>query len=119
MIMLAIAGVLVGALLGMYFRVFILVPVVLLAVAITVSVGLAFESGGWWITLEVAVAMITLELGYLGGNVATRMWSRSRKAPLGGEAVRADDYPPDDKAHQSRNVGAGQRLRTGAPSRRS
>ena len=63
MVTFTIVSVLVGALLGMRFRVFILLPVVLLTVAIVAAVGLARESGAWRILLEIVVVMTALELG--------------------------------------------------------
>ena len=73
MVTFTIVSVLVGALLGMRFRVFILLPVVLLTVAIVAAVGLARESGAWRILLEIVVVMAALELGYLGGSVGARI----------------------------------------------
>src|SRR3954464_13811896 len=63
MVTFTIVSVLVGAVLGMRFRVFILLPVVLLAVAIVAAVGLARESGVWRILLETVVVMTALETG--------------------------------------------------------
>jgi hypothetical protein len=57
MVTFTIVSVLVGALLGMRFRVFILLPVVLLTVAIVAAVGLARD------LLEIVVVMTALELG--------------------------------------------------------
>ena len=84
MVTFTIVGVLVGALLGMRFRVFILLPVVLLTVAIVAAVGLARESGAWRILLEIVVVMTALELGYLGGSVGARIGRRhaSLRVPL-------------------------------------
>ena len=88
MTMLTIVSVLVGALLGIRFKVFILLPAVLLAVAVVTAVGLSRESGVWWIALEIVVIMTALELGYLGGSLAARI-GRGR-ARLGVPVKRAN-----------------------------
>jgi hypothetical protein len=112
MVTFTIVSVLVGALLGMRFRVFILLPVVLLAVAIVATVGLARESGAWRILLEIVVVMTALELGYLGGSVGARIWSASRKSPgtLGEDQSNGHPVPTEDEARQPRILGGGQRL---------
>jgi hypothetical protein len=110
MITLTIASVLVGALLGMRFRVFILVPAVLLGVAIVTGVGIARESGIWWVAFEIVVITTALEVGYLGGSVAVRIWSRSSNVPVRGREDEAADNPTENEASQSRNGEAGQGL---------
>jgi len=112
MVTFTIVSVLVGALLGMRFRVFILLPVVLLTVAIVAAVGLARESGAWRILLEIVVVMTALELGYLGGSVGARIWSASRKSPgaLGEDQSNGHPAPTENEAHQPRILGGGQRL---------
>ena len=113
MVTFTIVSVLLGALLGTRFRVSILLPVVLLAVAIVAAVGLARESSAWRILLEIIVVMTALELGYLGGSVGARFWSGSRKSPgaaLGEDQSNGHPAPTEGEARQPRILEGGQRL---------
>ena len=112
MVTFTIVSVLLGALLGTRFRVSILLPVVLLAVAIVAAVGLARESSAWRILLEIIVVMTALELGYLGGSLGARFWSASRKSPgaLGEDQSNGHPAPTEGEARQPRILEGGQRL---------
>jgi hypothetical protein len=104
MVTFTIVSVLLGALLGTRFRVSILLPVVLLAVAIVAAVGLARESSAWRILLEIIVVMTALELGYLGGSLGARFWSASRKSPgaLGEDQSNGHPASIENEARQPR-----------------
>ena len=76
----AIVSILVGTLLGLRFRVFILVPTITFALVFVIGVGVAREAGIWWIALEMVLVATALQLGYLGGSAfaATRATDSSR-----------------------------------------
>src|SRR4249920_2085010 len=60
-----IASLLVGAVLALRFKVFILVPTILAAWAVLTGIGLAWEIPAAWIALEIAVVTTALQVGYL------------------------------------------------------
>ena len=60
-----IASLLVGAVLALRFKVFILVPTILAAWAVLTGIGLAREITAAWIALEIAVVTTALQVGYL------------------------------------------------------
>ena len=59
-----IASLLVGAVLALRFKVFILVPTILAAWAVLTGIGLAWEITAAWIALEIAVVTTALQVGY-------------------------------------------------------
>jgi hypothetical protein len=63
---LAIIGVLVGAALGLRFKLYILAPVIFIGWAFVVIDGIARGYSAWWIVGEMAVVAVSLQLGYLG-----------------------------------------------------
>jgi hypothetical protein len=60
-----IASLLVGAVLALRFKVFILVPTIFAAWAVLTGIGLAWEITAAWIALEIAVVTTALQVGYL------------------------------------------------------
>jgi hypothetical protein len=76
MIMIAIAGLFVGAGLALWFSVLALVPVIIVVVLIA---GLASIVGGVAVSSSIVtmfVAVICLQIGYLGGSVALCLLER-------------------------------------------
>jgi hypothetical protein len=70
MLILAIIGSLVGVALGLRFTMLILVPVIALALAfVAVNGVLIDEDGIWRIVGSMIIVVISVQLGYLGGNV--------------------------------------------------
>ena len=61
-----IASLLVGAVLALRFKVFILVPTIRAAWAVLTGIGLVWEITAAWIALEIAVVTTALQVGYLG-----------------------------------------------------
>ena len=60
---------LIGALLGLRFRVFILVPAVVIGSATILSVGIARSDSIWPTLLATVLAITALQVGYLSGAV--------------------------------------------------
>ena len=76
MIMIAVAGLLVGAGLALWFSVLALSPVILAVISIA---GLASIVGGTAVSSSMAamfVAVVCLQIGYLGGSVALSVLER-------------------------------------------
>jgi len=97
MSMLATIAILVGAVLGLRFRVLILVPAIGLAALAILVTGIAHSEGLSSIALSVAIASVALQGGYVGGitsrhAVVMARTSRVRKAwpqphpPVSGSA---------------------------------
>jgi hypothetical protein len=75
-----------GAVLGLRYKVFILVPAVLFAILAVIGASVARGAGIWTIVLEVLVGATALQLGYVGGSAFTlvrsvRKPSRVRPTP--------------------------------------
>jgi hypothetical protein len=64
--LLAIIGVLVGAALGLKFKLYILAPVIFIGWAFVAIDGIARGYSGWWIASAMAAVAVSLQLGYLG-----------------------------------------------------
>ena len=75
---LSIASILVGAVLGLYFRVLILVPVIGLAWAVVVAAGIASGESFLQVAIAIAAVAISVELGYLGGTVVRLIFDVAR-----------------------------------------
>ena len=57
----------IGAALGLRFRIFVLLPVILLGLFVCTGIGLAQGTTIWSITLTSFIGVTCLQLGYLGG----------------------------------------------------
>ena len=69
MMLLILTGVLVGAVLGLRLKVFVLVPVICGALAIVVVDGIAREDTLWQLAFSMIMIITALQLGYFLGNV--------------------------------------------------
>jgi len=69
MMILILLSVLVGAVLGLRFKVFVLVPVICGALAIAVVEGIAGGDGLWRLVFAMTVIAASLQLGYILGIV--------------------------------------------------
>jgi hypothetical protein len=67
--LIAMTFMLIGAVLGLRFKVFVLLPATVLSSAAALSAGLAYSDSPWSILLTAALAMATLQMGYLAGAV--------------------------------------------------
>lgn len=65
MITVVIAAIFVGALLSLRYKVFVLIPFIMLACAVLSGAGLAWDISASQILLEVAAVTTALQLGYL------------------------------------------------------
>jgi len=77
-------GILVGAVLGLRFKVLVLVPVICVALAIVLVDGIARGDGLWWLALAMIVITTSLQLGYILGNVV-RFAMGAARAPNHGK----------------------------------
>jgi hypothetical protein len=70
MALLSIVCIIIGALLGLRFRVLVLVPATAICIFLVLLVGLSSGAGAGWSVIEAVIAAALLQVGYLGG-VAT------------------------------------------------
>lgn len=61
---------LAGLLIGFRFRVYVLVPIVILFGVLVIGMFWNLAQDVWMITLSVAASTIAIQFGYLGGSVA-------------------------------------------------
>lgn len=80
MLALIILAFLVGAVLGMRFRVLILVPVITLAVGAIVGAGVVSGSAYGDMLLTATIAAMSLQFGYLGGAFTRSILASSPSA---------------------------------------
>jgi len=71
-------SVLVGAMLGLRFKVFVLVPVICGALAIAVVEGIAGGDGLWRLVFAMIVIAASLQLGYILGIVVRFVMGAAR-----------------------------------------
>jgi hypothetical protein len=67
MALFAIAGILVGALLGLRYRLIVLAPAICLACAIVVAESAIHGESAWWMAIAIVVVATALQLGFFGG----------------------------------------------------
>lgn len=65
----AVIGIVVGIVLGLRYKVLILVPAVMFATILIVIVGIAHRDGFWSIVLMAVELIAAVQLGYLAGTV--------------------------------------------------
>jgi hypothetical protein len=68
MALLAGMAILAGAILGTRFKVFVLVPAIVVGSAASIGASLAEGDGPWAIVLAAFLTVIALQIGYLGGS---------------------------------------------------
>lgn len=84
MIMLSIISLLVGAVLGLRFKIAVLVPAVAIVLVISIVAGFAQSYTGWSIVLMAAAGSASLQVGYIMGLVVHQVLEAalpSRSAP--------------------------------------
>ena len=69
MLIITTISILVGIVVGLRFKVFILVPTVGLATALVAANGIMLGDGIWRIAATMVIAATLLQLGYVGGSV--------------------------------------------------
>ena len=67
MVLLSIACILTGALLGLRFRVLVLVPATAICVFLVLLVGPSSAAGSAWTVIVTVISAALLQVGYLGG----------------------------------------------------
>jgi len=86
--LLGIAAFLVGMALGLFFRVFILIPAIVVSVTAIIAFSLQFSMTYGAIILVAAMAVAALQMGYLAGAsiavLTTKSKARKNRSPAAG-----------------------------------
>ena len=69
MIVLAVSSLLIGVLLGLRFKVYILIPAIFSVLALVILIDLARGNDFWWLAISVGLVTVGLQVGYLIGAV--------------------------------------------------
>jgi hypothetical protein len=85
------AGVILGALLALRFKVLVLVPVLLMGILLITGVGIGQNKGFWWTTLGVVLGSIGLQAGYLIGGLSLSAVNAVRPRLSGLLRTRAEN----------------------------
>ena len=89
LLILTIVTILGGAVLGLRYKVFILLPAATFVLVFVIGVGVARGAGIWRIALDMMVATTALQLGYVGGSAFAAARKR-RKLRSGEHIIEAD-----------------------------
>ena len=84
MIIFLIIGTIAGIMLGVSFKVLVLVPAILLATAVITVTGIASDDEAWTIALTVFGTAASLQIGYFAGSILCGMV----RTPVGTEHGR-------------------------------
>jgi hypothetical protein len=82
-IMLTAAALLTGAILGLRFKVLILLPATIIGSAATLGAGMAQSNTAWSVLLALALVISALQIGYFGGALIHFAGTRDRKDTAG------------------------------------
>ena len=86
---LTIVAILGGAVLGLRYKVFILLPAATFVLVFVIGVGVAYGAGIWSIALDMMIAAMALQLGYAAGSAFAAARKR-RKLRSGEHIIEAD-----------------------------
>jgi hypothetical protein len=89
LLILTVVTILGGAVLGLRYKVFILLPAATFVLVFVIGVGVAHGAGIWSIALDMMIAAMALQLGYAGGSAFAAAWKR-RKLRRGEHSIEAD-----------------------------
>jgi hypothetical protein len=87
MAMFLVAGILVGAILGLRFNIVILIPVTCAALTIAAVEGTAGGESFWYIASTVVLVVTALQLGYLGGSAIVSIIGSRRASNRSSESI--------------------------------
>jgi hypothetical protein len=99
MMTLIILGSLIGAVFGLRFKVYILIPAVGFALAIAAVEGVARGHGVGQVAITMAIAATSLQVGYIGGSVLGSVLGiakSTRRATLSTPNSSPTSQPPRD-----------------------
>ena len=101
MIILATIGLLSGLALGLRFKVFILVPAIVLGLAITAVHGIVGEEGVWLLIGKMVVIATSLQLGYACGGTLRFIAATRTADPDGDLTSKSTDGSPSGQLPNS------------------
>ena len=81
----------IGIVLGLWFKVFVLVPAIGLALATAAVHGVVVEEGIWWLVGTMVEVATFIQLGYLGGSILRSVTDGTRAAEKGKASMPASN----------------------------
>jgi hypothetical protein len=93
MFSLAIIYALIGAVLGLRFKVMVLAPTIALSLVIIAGVNLAFGTGLWMAVIETVIAVTSVQIGYLGGAAIRLFLATPQEATVQHASTAAASRP--------------------------
>jgi len=82
MISLSILCTVVGAILGLRFKVLVLLPATLATGVVIAAVSVSTGTGVWWTVILTVMGVTLLQIGYLGGAAISLLSGASAAAPV-------------------------------------
>jgi hypothetical protein len=104
---------LIGVILGLRFKVFILVPAIVLALSVVTVNGVAVQEGAWQLVGTMALVATFLQLGFVGGSILRHITSRTRAADHGMTSVAASTEVPSSGRQLRNFTGSSNRFEAG------
>jgi hypothetical protein len=89
LVMLTLIAILAGAVLGLYFRVLVLVPALAIGSITVLGIEMAYANTLWSIFAATALAATGLQMGYLGGTVIRAATTGAHSGKDAPESVAA------------------------------
>ena len=93
MFSLAIVCALIGAVLGLRFKVMVLVPTIAICTMAIALGNIAFGGGAWMAAIETAIAITLAQVGYLGGAAIRLFLAAPRDAGARHASTAAASRP--------------------------
>ena len=87
MTLFALETMIIGAMLGLRFKILVLAPAIVLSAASNLGIAIAHNSGAWSALLAMVLAIITLQVGYLGGTVGAIVIRDARVGKIAPETM--------------------------------
>jgi hypothetical protein len=109
MLILTVISFFIGLVLGLRFKVFILVPAIGLALAMVAVNGIV-EDGVWWLVGTMVVVATSLQLGYVGGSILRLVICTTGAADHGRASMPTSTEVPSGELRN--HAGASSRFET-------
>jgi hypothetical protein len=93
MVSLTIVYALMGTVLGLRFRVMVLMPIIALSAIVITAINLAWGTGLWIATIEIVIAVISVQIGYLAGAAIRHFLLGSRSTTVRHTSAAATPRP--------------------------
>jgi len=93
MFSLAIIAALLGAVLGLRFKVMVLIPTIAVGVMLITIINIVLGAGAWIAVIEIAVAVMAVQVSYLAGAAIRLFLAAPREAAVEHTSTAAASPP--------------------------